>query len=396
MMSATTRNYLPRTVPAMAWTAAPRKLLQRKCAQDLEVETWSLAQRASAGLRRSVEVPPIVDEVLRSSGQGLDRETRTFMEARLGHDFSRVRVHTDARSAESARAVNAHAYTVGQEVVFGAGRYAPRVAEGQKLLAHELVHVVQQSKAPASGKLELDTSLEAAAEAGSNMILGGHPGVVVDRSRSQSLARQQASYPEVKQQVLDELNRNMPVAILGILDGLDAPTRNSLGSDPEVAQAVAKLPPLTRNTIRKHMVEGKAISKGEDPRDRVQPTERAAFDSLRAFLRDITQRIRQLVGKGSSQQAWINQGNANVQSLLVLLNGLVADLDAELIIVSFDQAAQGNVGASYDYLNDVMHLRPFTDDASRAFVAARLVHEYAHVKQDRTMESSGCQQSGAH
>jgi hypothetical protein len=69
------------------------------------------------------------------------------MEPRFGHDFGRVRVHTDASAAQSAQAVNAQAYTVGRDVVFGAGRYAPSSPQGQRLLAHELAHVVQQNSA---------------------------------------------------------------------------------------------------------------------------------------------------------------------------------------------------------------------------------------------------------
>ncbi len=68
------------------------------------------------------------------------------MEPRFGHDFSQVRIHTDERAAETARAVNALAYTVGRDVVFGAGQYAPQTDEGRRLLAHELTHVVQQWK----------------------------------------------------------------------------------------------------------------------------------------------------------------------------------------------------------------------------------------------------------
>jgi Domain of unknown function (DUF4157) len=91
------------------------------------------------------EVPPIVQEVLSSTGQLLDSDTRDFMESRFGHDFSQVRVHTDERAVESTQAVNARAYTVGQDVVFGQGEYAPETMEGEKLLAHELTHVVQQA-----------------------------------------------------------------------------------------------------------------------------------------------------------------------------------------------------------------------------------------------------------
>jgi hypothetical protein len=104
-------------------------------------------QQDSGGRSGPTEVPSVVHEALASSGQPLDAETRAFMEPRFGHDFSRVRVHTNSRSGESARAVNALAYTVGQDVVFGEGRYAPQSHEGRQLLAHELTHVLQQSPA---------------------------------------------------------------------------------------------------------------------------------------------------------------------------------------------------------------------------------------------------------
>ena len=94
--------------------------------------------------------PPVVQDVLRSPGQSLNPASRGFMESRFGHDFSQVRVHSDARAAESARAVNARAYTVGRDVVFGSGQYAPGSSTGQHLLAHELTHVIQQSEAPPS------------------------------------------------------------------------------------------------------------------------------------------------------------------------------------------------------------------------------------------------------
>jgi hypothetical protein len=91
------------------------------------------------------EAPPIVHEVLSSPGQPMDTKTRTFMESRFGHDFSGVRVHKDAKAGESARSINAQAYTVGHDIVFGAEQYAPHASAGQKLMAHELAHTVQQS-----------------------------------------------------------------------------------------------------------------------------------------------------------------------------------------------------------------------------------------------------------
>jgi Domain of unknown function (DUF4157) len=92
-----------------------------------------------------------VDEALHSTSHSLDPETRSYMESRIGFDFSKVRIHTDARAASSARALNARAYTVGNDVVFGSGRYAPETFAGKRLLAHELTHTVQQAQeAPSS------------------------------------------------------------------------------------------------------------------------------------------------------------------------------------------------------------------------------------------------------
>ena len=84
-------------------------------------------------------------EVLRSPGQPLDAQTRAFMEPRFGHDFSSVRVHTDTKAAASARAVNALAYTVGRDIVFDTGQYVPKSSLGQRVMVHELTHVMQQN-----------------------------------------------------------------------------------------------------------------------------------------------------------------------------------------------------------------------------------------------------------
>lgn len=89
--------------------------------------------------------PASVDRVLSSSGSPLELSLRQDMEQRFGHDFSQVRVHTDADAERSAKAVNALAYTVGSHVVFGSSQYAPTTKVGRHLLAHELAHVVQQT-----------------------------------------------------------------------------------------------------------------------------------------------------------------------------------------------------------------------------------------------------------
>ncbi|MEO6422898.1 MAG: DUF4157 domain-containing protein, partial [Candidatus Nitrotoga sp.] len=88
---------------------------------------------------------PSVDRVLSGSGRPLDQTLQQDMGQRFGHDFSQVRVHTGTAAEQSARDVHAHAYTVGHNIVFGSGRFGPGSQEGQRLIAHELTHVVQQS-----------------------------------------------------------------------------------------------------------------------------------------------------------------------------------------------------------------------------------------------------------
>jgi Domain of unknown function (DUF4157) len=129
-------------------------VLQRKCAcgasgakqhgecEDCKKKKASV-QRRALGAGPST-APPIVHDVLRSAGQPLDRGTRSLLEPHFGHSFSNVRVHTDSRAAASARAVDAAAYTVGDNVVFDSGQYSPQTVRGHQLLAHELTHVVQQ------------------------------------------------------------------------------------------------------------------------------------------------------------------------------------------------------------------------------------------------------------
>jgi hypothetical protein len=95
-----------------------------------------------------VHVPAMVQETLSSSGRPLDAATRANMEPRFGHDFSQVRVHTDAAAERSAKALQADAYTLGHHITFAAGQYRPHQEWGQQLLAHELTHTLQQGNSP--------------------------------------------------------------------------------------------------------------------------------------------------------------------------------------------------------------------------------------------------------
>ncbi len=109
------------------------------------VQRMPAAESRSDHTSSASSAPPIVHEVLCAPGQPLDPATRAFFEPRFGHDFSRIRVHTDAKAAESARAVNARAYTVGHQIVFGPGQYGHTDGERARLMAHELAHMVQQA-----------------------------------------------------------------------------------------------------------------------------------------------------------------------------------------------------------------------------------------------------------
>lgn len=119
----------------------PEEEEEEETIQAKQVPSWS----SEATPRTAPRIQPVGD-----SGQPLPESTRAFLEPRFGYDFSQVRVHTDTHAAESARALNAQAFTVYRDVVFGAGKYAPETIQGKRLIAHELTHVVQQTSTGSS------------------------------------------------------------------------------------------------------------------------------------------------------------------------------------------------------------------------------------------------------
>jgi hypothetical protein len=129
-------------------------------------------------------VPRSANGVLSQPGRPLDTGTRDFMEPRFREDFSHVRIHTGADAAASARDVDALAYTVGHDVVFAAGQYAPATAGGRRLMAHELAHVVQQKSGSGIGlqRQAADTDAasaeEEAADAVAEVVAGPAAGEV--------------------------------------------------------------------------------------------------------------------------------------------------------------------------------------------------------------------------
>ncbi|NVH74223.1 DUF4157 domain-containing protein [Paraburkholderia sp. JPY432] len=169
--------------------------LQRKCACEAtgeHCERCALQRKQAADARRgdSRGVPAIVDDVVASPGEPLDVGTRQFMEERFQQDFSHVRAHTDPRARQSADAVGAQAYTVGQHIVFGGGGPDVRSAGGRHLLAHELAHVVQQSRGGTPPGIDGDPLLERDADHAADHAMRGQPGsVAVSRASGVGLAR---------------------------------------------------------------------------------------------------------------------------------------------------------------------------------------------------------------
>jgi Domain of unknown function (DUF4157)/Putative RNase-like toxin, toxin_1 len=135
---------------AAAWSLSRLTMhapLQRECTCGGECDDCkkeNKLQREANGNAAPAVAPAVVHAVLRAPGRQMEPGTRSFMESRFGYDFSRVRIFNDSTAASSARAVSANAYTVGDKIVFNAGKYSPESSSGRRLLAHELAHVVQQ------------------------------------------------------------------------------------------------------------------------------------------------------------------------------------------------------------------------------------------------------------
>jgi len=138
--------------------------------------------------------PPVVADTLRSPGRPLPEPARREMESRLGHDFGHVRIHTDAKAAATVRAVGADAYAVGRNVAFDDGRFRPDTPDGQRLLSHELTHVLQQGSRDADGAaaLPLADPAGAAEQEARHAAQGGHPFRGLAGQAPLGVARQEA------------------------------------------------------------------------------------------------------------------------------------------------------------------------------------------------------------
>src|SRR5215472_933421 len=162
---------------------APRTETMPSAVLSLQRMAGNESVSALLGQQEDEERSPVHDVVGSGGGAPLESGARSFLEERMGTDFSDVRVHTGGKADESARAINAQAYTVGSDVVFRSGAYEPDTPGGRHVLAHELAHVMQQKAGPVSGTpapggisiSDPSDSFEVAAEHSASRAMAGAP-----------------------------------------------------------------------------------------------------------------------------------------------------------------------------------------------------------------------------
>lgn len=256
----TQQSLVPLKMPANAQLGSVR--LQRKCACEESGTTCARCASEKRPLQRKAingetldGVPPIVNDVLASAGQPLDREIRRFMEGGFGRDFSTVRIHTDLGAQESARQVNAAAYTVGENVVFGAPGFRARNGEGAALLAHELAHVIQQRGAPGAVEPSNDL-LERDADSAAQSVLDSGRGAIHEAS-GQRLSRMTSEEAQKK--------------LWGLVPAVVKPFARPLASQARTA-IDSVVPPHAELPTPVETVVNKAVAVAETARDVVAPT----------------------------------------------------------------------------------------------------------------------------
>ncbi|MBE9583491.1 DUF4157 domain-containing protein [Mucilaginibacter sp. JRF] len=193
-----TQAVVQRKCAACAKEEEGEKHIQRKCA-ECEKEEQGLQRKENGGVGQPSFSK--VNQTLQSPGNSLDNRTLSFMESRFRQSFGHVRIHTDSVAAESAQSVNARAYTVGNNVVFGQGQFTPDTTAGKQLIAHELTHTIQQSSAgntKLQNKLtvgEVNSPEEAEADLVAEQVTQGTSKPVIQTGAAPALRRQALPEP---------------------------------------------------------------------------------------------------------------------------------------------------------------------------------------------------------
>ncbi len=229
----------------------------------------------------NINLPSVVEDVISSEGKALDTNTRASMDSHFGHDFSQVRVHTDAKAAGSSEAVNARAYTVGNHIVFNTSEYKPGTLIGDALIGHELAHVIQQtektSHAATESSTTLDnTSLEKAADSSAggviasilggtrtifgrvaqNVVPGFRTGLRLQRCERSESMQAPSYFGPYSRETLETINRRVEsggalqqwIAFGQIITSFENPI--SALHTAEAAEAIAAVPVIVRSRIR--------------------------------------------------------------------------------------------------------------------------------------------------
>ena len=292
MTTAINRNATEKRSQQLASSTAARQLLQRKCAcggspgpsGECEKCREKRLQRKvgdkQSEMQNRSSVPPIVHEVLHSSAHPLDTITRDYFESRFGHDFSQVRIHTDVRAAESAEAVNALAYTIGPEIVFDSGQYAPGSRSGRELLAHELAHVLQQRAGVSTALVtisEASSPAEAEADAIGKLVGSGEPIAAVRQAPDPGVIARAAQSGTTPGQRPQQLQFDILGAEMSVQDPIARAAAVAIGADMRVTslddmitKLEARAGPTTgacvqRISIWNHGKPGLQVVAGEKP-----------------------------------------------------------------------------------------------------------------------------------
>ncbi len=278
-----------------------------------------------------------------SAGQPLDPQTRSFMETRFGHDFSQVRVHADGQAADAAQELHARAYTLKNEIVFGAGQYRPHTAEGKQLLAHELTHVVQQQNAVGNVQLgDRHGPHEQDARRAAQAVVTNQPVVVSNRQTNILLAREPADEPVARLQTpinTAQAEREREVEAIKVGDANYVLYQNEVrtgNSSSWLANNPGNMD-LTDDTVLWGSYEGKFLQWGKH-RFAIFPNEATGLAAVQSFLRkhqrqrDITLMMNLFAPAGDLTNNPTQYSQAVAKALGVPVSTLVKDLsDAQLL-----------------------------------------------------------------
>jgi hypothetical protein len=250
----------------------------------------TLLPHSASSLEHPAQISRIVTDALRSPGHPLDSSTRAFFEPRFNRDLRHVRIHTSPEAAASARAISAHAYTLGSHVAFAAGQYSPNTTPGRTLLAHELTHVAQNRKAESTFVSDSNPRLEVSANSGDKISRQADQSQTLVDQVQQALSAPDPvagvgnpaaafqilagiSSEQLLLQVLTELGRRAQLDILISNVGSAPPNSEALLtslfavkvatggatdiSDPyliEAAKHISKVPDETRDAVVRHVI----------------------------------------------------------------------------------------------------------------------------------------------